>query len=84
MVQCKKKINKKKKKKMKKKKKNTREKSFALISLLYSNIGRMLYRIGLPSNTVSPLTVFLRIEPLCFCSCIRQQTRVATNTATAV
>ena len=43
----------------------------------------LLYRIGLHSNAASPLALFLRIEPLYFCSCIRKQTCVATNTATA-
>ena len=42
---------------------------------------RLLYRIGLPSNTASPLAPFVRIELLCFCRCIPQQTRIATNTA---
>ena len=43
----------------------------------------VLYRIGLPSITAAPLALFVRIELLCFCCCIRQQTRVATNTAFA-
>ena len=45
--------------------------------------GVLLYRIGLASNTVTSLAVFVGIELLCFCSCIRRQTRIATNTAIA-
>ena len=41
----------------------------------------MLYPIGLPSNTATPLALFLRIELLSFGSCIRRQTCIATNTA---
>ena len=44
---------------------------------------RLLYRIGLSLNTATPLALFVRIELLCFSSCIRQQTCVATNTAIA-
>ena len=43
----------------------------------------MLYQTGLPSNVNIPLPLFVRIELLCYCCCIRQQTRVATNTAIA-
>ena len=48
----------------------------------YFAISAILYRIGLPSNIATPLA-FVRIELLCLCSCIRQQTLVATNTANA-
>ena len=40
----------------------------------------MLYRIVLPLNTATSLALLERIELQCSCSCIRQQTRVATNT----
>ena len=43
----------------------------------------LFYRIGLPSGTASALALFARIELISFCSCIRQQTRVAMNTAIA-
>ena len=43
----------------------------------------LLYRIGLPSNTATPLALFVRIDLLCFCSCIRQPICVSTNTAIA-
>ena len=43
---------------------------------------RLLYRIGLHSNTVTLLALFVQIE-LCFCNCIRRQTTFVTNTATA-
>ena len=35
------------------------------------------YRIGLPSNTASPLGLFVRIELLCNCSCSREQTCIS-------
>ena len=44
---------------------------------------RLLYRIGLSSNTATPLALSVRIELLCFCSCIRKETSIATDTATA-
>ena len=43
----------------------------------------LLYRIGLHSNIATPLALFVRIELLCFCSCIHRQTSFVTNTATA-
>ena len=43
----------------------------------------LLYRIGLPSNTATPLALFVRIEPLCVCSCIHQQAYGTANTAIA-
>ena len=43
----------------------------------------LLYRIGLPSNTADRLALSIRLELLCFCNCIRQQTRVAMSTAIA-
>ena len=43
----------------------------------------LLYRIGLPSKTTTPLALFVELGLVCYCSCIRQQTRVATNTAIA-
>ena len=39
----------------------------------------LLYRIGLPSNTATPLALFVGIKLLCFCICICQQTCAATN-----
>ena len=42
----------------------------------------MLYQIGLPSNTATPLALFVGIEHVSF-SCIWQQTHMATNTAIA-
>ena len=42
-----------------------------------------MYRIGLSSNTATPLALFLRTEPLCVGSCIHQQAYGATNTAIA-
>ena len=53
-----------------------------LVSYAYVNVLKM-YRIGLPSNTATPVALFVQIELLCFCSCIPQQTCVATNTAIA-
>ena len=49
--------------------------------ILYNN--SLLYRLGLPSNTATPLALFVRIELLSICSCLRQQVRVATNMAIA-
>ena len=43
----------------------------------------LLYRIWPPSNTATPLALLVLTELLCFRSFIRQQTCVATNTATA-
>ena len=43
----------------------------------------MLYQIGIPSNTATQLALFVRIEQLYVCSCIRRQKCVATNMATA-
>ena len=58
--------------------------SFHLFGSLYalkSSNNAFLYRICLPSNTATPLALFVRIQLLCFCSCIRQQTCVVTNMA---
>ena len=54
-----------------------------LITCMYFNgfIMLYLYQIELPSNTATLLALFVRTELLCFCSCICQQTCVATNTA---
>ena len=43
----------------------------------------MLYRTGLPSNAATPLALFVRVGPLCFCMYTRRQTYVAVNTTTA-
>ena len=43
----------------------------------------MLYRIELPPNTTTPLSLFARKKLLCFCSCSCQQASIAMKTATA-
>ena len=60
--------------------------SIKYIVLTFANSGKsgMLYRIGLPSNTATPLSLFVRIELLCFCSWSRRKTGVATDMAAAV
>ena len=43
----------------------------------------LMYRIGLPSNTATPLAPFVRIELLYFFGFIRRQTCLTMNMATA-